>query len=1515
MKIPFNTNGHANPPIFYLANPEGQIICPLNAIQPDSLSLTMNLNDTAQLAFTYDSTVNLYGVLVPSNGYELLDEFMRIYVEHIGWFILSAPQTSNDGRNESKQVTAQSADIELTNQDLVGFKVNCGTSDSIEMLPPDNVDYIDGVPFAKEQVTFCNMERPELSLLHMLLSYAGAEGWSIGYIDEIPKVYRSYVDGELTESVVQLKDEIGTFDIDSQSVYSFLTQDIEQFFECIIQFDINTMTINAYRPEHIGKDTNVTIGFRNLQNSNEISVDKNSIYTRYRVSGEDDLGIGYVNFGSNIIENLSYFLNTRYMSESLIAKYQAWQSDMESKRYEYMSYVRQYNQQLTILSELMDRVPLDDCSTEWNKFSAENLTLAQDNYLAQLAGYEAYYVDENGDFDEAKLAASIDANDYYQIRDVILPSIEIEFSNRELPTSEGKQSYIDTYKTNWQLYGIDELLVNLDFYQSQTDALEQAHYDMPYADYSSLTEADPDTYPAHTRDMHEEMHAQYLDAVMQLDAAVAGSCAYAYEERTQEYEAQEVVAEEALTHMNTLTYEVDKRNWSMEGIKGFTDRELRTLSKLYRDTDYINRYMFLTDSDDPVSAIDEQLKLLDAAMADLESSCQPQYTYRTDLDNFFLLYDYQEYTEHLELGDFLYLGTQDDILVKLRLVSYSYNPLSPAGTLQIEFSNMIRTGSKRYDTTYLLGLAGNTSKNSISGSSNSSSTNEGISLTSGLIRKILSSSVFQGSIADAIGRHFSAIIGQLVVSKNLESEMIRTLDIEAENGFFQYLQAQLIATNKIITESAVINQLSTLTANIQNALIGTSHTETGIVMKLTADNAVIDEAFLKSVISQYISVNELKAGTLDTNQIHILSEDGTLSIVGNTQQFKDRDGHVRMQIGEDNLGNFTFIVYDQTGQGVLIDQDGIHASAIADGLIQNQMIADKTIESSKIDWTSCGAAIDTNGNPIWNSAQITLNGQGLDIQFASITEQMTDLETSISTMQTLMEGVQSTVDAVDKSIADRVWRTDLVEVTDGDGNTVSQSIVDLLVAHNVSLAGLTSTVRQVQTEAGTLATQVSTLEQEAGEFRQTVSSTYATKGEVQSSTSSLTQKDTEIEGTVTNLQGNLSTLSTSLNGITARVKSAEGDITALSATTEGLQTSVSDAQGNISALQQTAESLESTLTRKQDAMLSSVRYIRDWLNGSTADTDNRWVECQVMSDDNNIAASIIPELYDQSHNPVETSQDLALYTDGTLLRSPEEAGESSNTSETYIHTEAGGNQYLLLDLGTPYSIDSITIWHYYSDRRTYNHRLEISNDGVNWQCLYDSQQSGGYTESESGRTYYLSDSAAAAQYSRIRQGLGTLDVALYNVENAFGDFQDTINGQYSELQASFNTLTSKITDLENGVDTNSSTITQTSDKWEALFQTLGMIEGGQTNISLSARGMEVLNPLTGVKTLITIDEFAGYYNDEKIFSLNEDLTQTKRILVENGLDTCAIKLIPSTYTLSDGTTYRALVHVRSGGTS
>lgn len=1542
MNIQFNRNKQADPPCFYLGTPDNHLLCPLNAVRPDSVSLTLNLNDTAQLSFTYDKYITrqdrYFEGQTLSNGYDLLNDFMRIYIEDIGWFIMSAPQVSSDGTKECKKVSAQSAEIELTNNDLVGFKVGRGTSDSLEMLAKDNIEYVKDVPFAKKQVTFCNKENPELSLLHLALSFAGVEGWTIGHIDDIPKIQSSYEDGVLVKKPVQLKDEPCSFDVESQSVYSFLTQDVEQAFECIILFDTLTMTINACRLENLGKDTNVTISYRNLQNSNDISVDKNSIYTRYRVEGDDKLGIEYVNFGSNMIENLSYFLNKKFMSEALIAKYNAWHSDMESKRYEYIELSRQYNSQLNIMAELMNRLPLDDCSTQWNKFSNDNLKEAQDTYIAQLAGYESIYVDENKNFDEEKLKNSADANDYYQIRDVILPSIDIELENRKLPTSEGQLPYIDTYKTDWKLYGIDELLVNVDFYQSQKKSLEEAHYDLSFADYAASSEEDDEHYPPHTRDMHEKMYGQYLDVVMQLDETISGSCANALKERTEEYEAAETLAETYQEQRTALAFAVDKNNWTMEGIDSFTKKELRTLSKLYRDTDYTNSNMFLTKSDDQVSAIDEQLKLYDAAAADLEASSQPQYIYSTDLENFLALYDYRQYTQHLEPGDFLYLGTQDDYVVKLRLIGCTYNPLVMDNNLQIEFSNMVKAGSKRYDTTYLLGLGGNASKNRISGSSGGFSSNEGVSLTPGLIQKILSSSIFNNKVTNTINQHFQSLTGQMIVAKNLEAEMIRTTDIHAENGFFQYLQSQLIAADKIVADSAILKQLDSLVANIKNAILGSSSTETGIVVRLTAENAQIEEAFIKEIIAQYITVNDLKAGNINTDQIHIFSEDGSLSIVGNTQTFKDNKGKVRLQLGEDANGNFSFIVYDNEGSGIVMDQNGIRESAISDGLIKNEMIANASIGKEKVNWKDAGAALDSGGNPIWNSAQITLNGKGLDIQFASVSNDIAHLKTA-------MEGVETSVNAVTKAVTDKVWRTDLVEIADEAGNTVSKSIVDLLVQHNVSLAGITNTVHQVSTElehkadkdsVTSLTDRISKSEQDASIFKQTVTETYATKELVNTTASELVQRAGEIESSVTDLSGNVSALTTNLSGISQRVQSAEGNITSIQTEAEGIKTEIQNAKGDKTTLQEridgisaavettdgkiaevelAAGRLSSTVSKKKDTVPTSIRYIRDWLNGSSVDSGNHWVECQVLIGDSNISYSLIPNAYDQNDNNLQVDN-LNSYTDNTLITLDENGTPAANS---YI-TAPSGRKCLLLDLGEVYAdIDKITIWHYYADNRVYNHQLEVSKDGEGWYTLYDSDFSGGYAETEEGRVYYISENAISSKLSSISQNIDNISLTvegasgtLENLTDNLKNLSEGISKDKSEIQIEIDKILNRVTSVEG----KTAETELTANGWKALFAQIGMYDHPDvvTNVQMSVDGLEVSNPNSGMKTVMTTEEFAGYYNNQEMFRLEKDLTKTNRIEVRNGIDTTAIKMVPKTYT-KDGITYNALPFVKSGGTS
>ena len=160
----------------------------------------------------------------------------------------------------------------------------------------------------------------------------------------------------------------------------------------------------------------------------------------------------------------------------------------------------------------------------------------------------------------------------------------------------------------------------------------------------------------------------------------------------------------------------------------FTVDDLEELSHIYVDGDYSNENMFLTSSDDSVTAIDEQLKLLNAAQDDLYITSHPQYQYTTDLDNFLGLYEFKEYSEKLNIGDCLYLSVRDDYVVKLRIISMEYNPLCYDNSLQITFSNMIQSRSSRDDIAYILNQSGGFSKNYSTGSSSSNNylNNEGV---------------------------------------------------------------------------------------------------------------------------------------------------------------------------------------------------------------------------------------------------------------------------------------------------------------------------------------------------------------------------------------------------------------------------------------------------------------------------------------------------------------------------------------------------------------------------------------------------------------------------------------------------------------------------------------------------------------------------------------------------------------------------------------------------------------------
>lgn len=65
-----------------------------------------------------------------------------------------------------------------------------------------------------------------------------------------------------------------------------------------------------------------------------------------------------------------------------------------------------------------------------------------------------------------------------------------------------------------------------------------------------------------------------------------------------------------------------------------------------------------------------------------------------------------------------------------------------------------------------------------------------------------------------------------------------------------------------------------------------------------------------------------------------------------------------------------------------------------------------------------------------------------------------------------------------------------------------------------------------------------------------------------------------------------------------------------------------------------------------------------------------------------------------------------------------------------------GLAYITVDLQDLYLVNQIMVWHYYSDLRIYaNNKIEISADGTNWTTVFDSEVTGRYVETASGRTF------------------------------------------------------------------------------------------------------------------------------------------------------------------------------------
>lgn len=316
-------------PIIYIAKKDKTFLGAVSIY--DDLSLTFNLNAYQTASFKIYRDIN-------GKKYEHYDDFQEdrlIMIQGISWYKIHV-ETNIENTGISKSITANSLECTLCNKRLIDFECNTG-----EILYDDYVKTI-----------FYDPTNPKGSLLHRVLNVTPS--WSVGHVD------------------ATLANKQRSFDEDDIDIYSFLTGDVSEAFNCLFVFDTFNMTINAYDLDNYGEDTNIYVSMDNLAQSMTESIDENSIITCYRVNGGDGIYINEVNPNStNKIYNFEYYLPE--MEESIQNKVKAYNEKYQSLKPQYEEIMKRLGDQIGVIQDLETRLPDSLDSKDWTKYGLDFL--------------------------------------------------------------------------------------------------------------------------------------------------------------------------------------------------------------------------------------------------------------------------------------------------------------------------------------------------------------------------------------------------------------------------------------------------------------------------------------------------------------------------------------------------------------------------------------------------------------------------------------------------------------------------------------------------------------------------------------------------------------------------------------------------------------------------------------------------------------------------------------------------------------------------------------------------------------------------------------------------------------------------------------------------------------------------------------------------------------------------------------------------------------------------------------
>lgn len=314
------------------------------------------------------------------------------------------------------------------------------------------------------------------------------------------------------------------------------------------------------------------------------------------------------------------------------------------------------------------------------------------------------------------------------------------------------------------------------------------------------------------------------------------------------------------------------------------------------------------------------------------------------------------------------------------------------------------------------------------------------------------------------------------------------------------LQATKASINQLEVVNASIKVLEANVGKIDTLLNGNLSSENIQAGGITSDKLTITNGFIKNAMIDNLDVSKVNAGDISTNKFRIKSDDGGIEIVGATQQFKDKNNKVRIQMGKDAKGDFNFIIRGEDGTTTLIDHNGVKQKAIADDLIISNMIASDSIGEKQINYSSF-----TNGfNKDTNTSTLKATKIKLDNQNQSLEVAFNSLKTQADGTKTVTENNSTTINVMQGKITTAINNTQIIK----DGQTVLlkddyNRTVNTVNSMNSTIGSHTTQINNANGKITNVETRVNTVERDLNNITARVSFTESTTTSLNSQMSKL----------------------------------------------------------------------------------------------------------------------------------------------------------------------------------------------------------------------------------------------------------------------------------------------------------------------------------------------------------------------------------------------------------------------------